>query len=59
MWLGPADVFGDDGRFRQPASTQDWEEWQTTTQIASVSAPAKRGDRVVQVADAAAAGSSS
>lgn len=53
VWLGPSDVFADDGAFKQPANTQDWEEWQTGESIANVAAPAKRGDRVVQVADAA------
>jgi hypothetical protein len=53
LWLGPSDVFAADGSFVQPASTQDWEEWQAGQPLASVSAPAQRGDRVVQVADAA------
>ena len=54
VWLGPGDVFENDGRFRQPATTQDWEEWQVLPPVAQVSAPAKRGDRTITV-DAAGA----
>ncbi len=54
VWMGPGDVFAADGIFRTPASTQDWEEWQTLPAVAQVTAPAKRGDHTVQV-DAAGA----
>ena len=54
VWLGPSDVFGNDGRFITPADTQGWEEWQDLPAIAQVSAPAKRGDHTLQV-DAAGA----
>lgn len=54
VWLGPSDVFGNDGRFITPADTQGWEEWQDLPAIAKVAAPAKRGDHTIQV-DAAGA----
>jgi hypothetical protein len=54
VWLGPSDVFAADGRFKTPNDTQGWEEWQDLPAIAEVTAPARRGDRVVQVAASAA-----
>lgn len=54
VWLGPSDVFGNDGRFITPVNTQGWEEWQDLPAIAQVSAPAKRGDHTIQVDTAGA-----
>ncbi len=47
VWLGPGEMFESDGRFRQPGNTQEWEEWQDLPAVASVMAPAKRGDRIL------------
>jgi hypothetical protein len=52
VWMGPEDVFAADGSVIPSQGAQDWEEWQTGERIAEVSAPAKRGARTVQVADA-------
>jgi hypothetical protein len=54
VWMGPGEVFDADGRFRQPADTQGWEEWQDLPPVARVTAPARRGDRTLRV-DAAGA----
>ncbi len=54
VWVGPSDVFESDGRFKTPADTQGWEEWQEMPAVANVTAPAKRGDHTITV-DAAGA----
>ncbi len=53
VWVGPDDVFDDDGRLREISG--GWERWRNTELIGEVTEPAEQGDFEITV-DGSAAG---
>jgi hypothetical protein len=53
VWVGPAEDFSPDGKLKE-MKNGSWEYWKAAEKLASVAAPAKRGDLTVTV-DAAGA----